>query len=285
MAFVIQNLRLTPTSFYAGPVDRWVTVIGSAIQYSTQALAQAVIDAYGMYAIVNTNPAKAIFSMLQSVQVITTTGAGVYTPTAGTSYIELEMCGGGGGGGGCASPTGTNVGLSGGGGGGGYLRKFITANFSGAAINVGAGGAGGVAGNNAGTAGGNTTFTLSGGAGTVFTANGGNGGLAGATGAAPQSAAGNNGGATTNGDLGITGESSKGGFITTQTSGLSSGGGGCPLGFGAPPATNPNLNVGLAGNAAAGFGGGGAGVIINGTAPALAGGNGKQGVMIIREYT
>ena len=117
-----------------------------------------------------------------------TSGSGTYTPTAGTQFIIVEMCGGGGGSGAASVTTGT-IAISGPGGAGAYVKFKMTAAQIGASLSygVGAGGTAGVGGASPG-AGGNGGATTFG----TWTANGGTG-TAGAAAGTTQSNGGNSG--------------------------------------------------------------------------------------------
>lgn len=219
---------------------------------------------------------------LLNVQVITS-GSGTYTPTAGTEFIIIELVGGGGGGGGADSSAGLSA-IAGSGGAGGYVRKRITANFDGAAYAVGTGGGGGAAANGAGTAGGDTTFTLP--ASTVYTAGGGGLGAGGSTGSAanigPQGGA---GGSATNGDINVPGGAA---FRGTRISAITAAAGqaGSSL-YGSASSPMPGIfadNSASAGADATGYGAGGQGSLCTGTGTATAGGDGSDGVIIIWEF-
>lgn len=219
-------------------------------------------------------------------QTITATGAGTYTPTTGTQSIVIELQGAGGGGGGVASPGASNVARAFAGLAGGYLRKRLTANFSGASYSVGAKGTGGSAGNNNGNNGGDTTFTDTAGSPTVYTASGGAGG-SGSTGFAPPLAqAGSAGAAATNGDINIQGGPTKPAVALATTALIGAGGGDAHLGFGAAQkALTAAASTSNGNNAAAGYGGGGGGGIATTTGAAASGGDGANGVIIIWEYS
>lgn len=120
-----------------------------------------------------------------NVQLITATGAGTYTPSAGTYAAIFELQAGGGGSGGTTGAGGQSA-QSGPGGGGGYLKIYATIANIGAscAVSVGAAGTAGSSGNNAGGAGGNTTITING---STWTAGGGAAGGGQASNAAAQS--------------------------------------------------------------------------------------------------
>lgn len=222
---------------------------------------------------------------LLGVQTITATGGGTYTPTAGTSWIVLELQGAGGGGAGRASPGTSNVAVGGGGSGGAWLRKRLTANFSGASYSIGTGGGGGAAGNNNGSAGGDTTFTDTAGSPTTYTAGGGSGG--GGTSGTPTQVVGPLlGGTATNGDVNVTGGISytsvgyPGPFFATGGNGGASRY--SPGAIGGYVAANPGSTAGVT---ASGKGGGGSGCAITGTGSAAAGGSGSDGLIIVWEYS
>lgn len=117
-----------------------------------------------------------------------TTGSGTYTPTAGTKFIIVEMCGGGGGSGAASVTTGT-IAISGPGGAGAYVKFSMTASQIGASLSyaVGGGGAGGAAGASPGAGGTGVATTFG-----SWTANGGTG-SAGAAAGTTQSNGGSSG--------------------------------------------------------------------------------------------
>ncbi len=221
---------------------------------------------------------------LINVQLITTTGSYTYSATAGTNSIIIELQGAGGGGGGVTTSTGSNVSLGAGGQGGGWLLKRLTANFSGATGVVGAKGTGGTAGANAGTAGADTTFIISGG-GTTYTAKG---GVAGSAPLGPFTGAfqfnPGAGNATTDGDLNISGFSPNLALTLSNNNGTSQNGGWSRYSSGAISNGLSGTNQSAAGVNAGGKGGGGSGAICTGTGVSRAGGNGTDGMVIIWEY-
>lgn len=222
---------------------------------------------------------------LIGVQTITTTGAGTYTPTAGTNAIIIEMVGAGGGGAGIAQAGASNTNFGNSGGGGAYLIKRLTVNFSGASYVVGAKGAGGAAGNNAGASGSDTTFTDTAGSPTTYTAAGGVGGPAGAASSShPRLSSIAAGGAATNGDVNQAGGYSGFGIAASATNLASGMGGASHFSSGAGPVRTGSANTSIAGNAAGGKGGGGSSAIGTGTGAAAAGGDGSDGMIRILEY-
>lgn len=200
---------------------------------------------------------------------------GTYTPSPGMVYCDVEAVAAGGGGGGAAGGSGTSA-AAGGGGYGGYSKKLFTTAQIGAsqAVAIGTAGTGGVAGNNAGGTGGNTTF------GALLTCNGGAGGSGSAaltTAGIP--AAGGAGGTASGGDINIRGSNGFAGFILgAANGGLSGQGGSGAFGAGGYP-SGPNG----AGNSGNGNGSGGSGGAAN-TAGNASGAPGSPGGLFIVEY-
>lgn len=195
-----------------------------------------------------------------------------WTKPAGLSFVIVEVLGAGGGGGG-ADQDGSNSGTGGGGGAGGYSRKKIPAAALGATetVTIGALGAGGAAGNNAGATGGASSF------GAHATANGGVGGSS----TAPASSAtviGGAGGAAADGDTNIQGQSGGGGMRSSTTIALPGEGGSTPYGNGARGKNNAAVN------ASTGYGAGGAGAASTTGGSDRAGGDGTAGLVIVYEY-
>lgn len=221
---------------------------------------------------------------LIGVQIITTTGSGTYTPTAGTASIIFELQGGGAGGAGVASPSSAQVTVGGGGSGGGWLRKRLIANFSGAGYVVGAKGAGGTAGNNNGAAGSDSTFTDTAGSPTTYTAGGGIAGVNRTTNAPPQDGRISVGGSATNGDMNVPGGASLGSLVSSVSVGWSGAGGPSKYSQGAAPVLSAGTGTSTAGVNADGYGGGGSGAISTNAGGAKAGGDGSNGVLVIYEY-
>jgi hypothetical protein len=218
-------------------------------------------------------------------QVITATGAGTYTPTAGTSSIVVEGVGGGGSGGGADAIAGqTAIGQSG--SGAGYFKVRLTANFSGAAYSVGTGGSAPAAGNNAGNNGAATTFTDTAGSPTIYTAPAGVGGALGVSANAASfygSVAGPAAGS--NGDIKIGGGPSGACHRLSASQGYTGNGGDSMLGKGGRGSGTFGGNTSQAGAAGTGYGSGGSGGVCEGTGAAVAGGAGANGVLIIWEYS
>lgn len=171
--------------------------------------------------------------------------------------------------------------------GGAYLLKRLTANFSGASYSVGAKGSGGAAGNNAGTNGGNTTFTDTAGSPTTYTATGGLGGSAGtALAVAPISRVAMTGSVpATNGDVNQDGWIGAWAITLATGSGTGCFGGNSRFGQGGFQNGLSGANTSVAGGAATGKGAGGGAAIANGSGADAAGGNGSDGVIIIYEYS
>lgn len=192
------------------------TIVTSGTVGSSTAIPVITYDVYGRLTSVTTaTPGTGLFN---NIVYISATGAGTYIPPAGLAGFIVEIVGAGGGSGGSAQGIGT-CGVGGSGGGGGYSSKrYISPLASGYAYNVGTKGTSGAAGNNAGTAGNQTTFD-------VMTASGGLPGAGMAAGSGVSFAAGGNGGTATGGDLNIFGEPGGHGTRLSGTIGASQKGG------------------------------------------------------------
>lgn len=188
--------------------------------------------------------------------------SGVYTPTTGTTSIEVEIRAAGGGGGGISNAAGSLT--AAGGGEGGRAIKRITSAFSGVTVTVGAGG---LAGDNTGSNG-STGSTTSFGA--LVTATGGTGG-SGATSVATRPPG--TGGSGASGDMNYRGSVGQPNISGSTVSGAGGGEGG---GGTRSSASNAAGIAGLNGG-----GGGGAG---GNSSTGFAGGAGGDGWVIIREY-
>lgn len=218
---------------------------------------------------------------LKSFTILTSGTAATYTTPAGITSLLVEAVGPGGGGGGGAISTGGGV-AGGGGGGGGYCRLWIAAAGASYTYTVGAGGAGGTAGNNAGSNG--ATQTLFSGTGASMAAGQGLGG--GGSAISTTSASRGNlggGGASSGGNVNITGGDGNYGYTTNAAgAGFSVGGYGGGT-FLAPGAVyNPAVATGTTAIANSGAGGSGAGAVNNGSA--FAGGAGATGIIIVWEF-
>lgn len=206
------------------------------------------------------------------------TSSTTYTPTPGTNSIIIEVQGGGGGGGAVPATSSSQYAVAGGGASGSYAKSLLTSGFSGVAITVGAGGAGGVAGLNNGSQGGTSSF------GALISCPGGFGGVSQAatangsvsfgqvTGSQVNASGGNifNGSSNT-ASLGF--GNSSGGFVSGSGCSSNFGGGG----RGVVGSSNPGVS-------AVSYGAGGGGAGNNASGSAQAGGNGAPGVVIIWEY-
>lgn len=222
-------------------------------------------------------------TFLQTVNYRIVTGTSTYTPTTGTVFALVEAVGGGGGGGGGNSSGAGNGSAGAGGGGGAYSKILYTAAELGAnaSVTIGAGGAGGTAGNNAGTAGGNTSFDPAGTGGTI-TANGGAGGGSAASTASAGTSSPGNGGSASGGTVNIPGSPGGYGWWTASLV-IIAGGNGGNASIGNGYGNNIGANSGSAGIGSGNYGGGGDGArAAAGTD--RAGGNGGNGVVIITEF-
>jgi hypothetical protein len=221
-------------------------------------------------------------SVLINRQILT--GAGIYIATPGTKSVVVEGQAGGASGGGADAVAGQTA-IAQSGTGGAYFSVRLTDNFDGAAFVVGSGGLAPAVGNNIGNAGGNTTFTTTGGAPVVYSATGGNPGPAGVSAAATSFHGPNTGpAAPANGDIKIGGGSTEASFRNGATQGFTPCGGDSVLGKGGRGASTFGGNTSMGGAAGTGFGSGGSGGVCEGTGAAVAGGAGAPGTIIVWEY-
>jgi len=200
------------------------------------------------------------------------TSSGTYTPTAGTTSIEVTAVGGGGGGGGSAAMSASQFAAAGGGGAGGTSVSRLTTGFSSVAVTIGAGGAGGTGAAN-GSAGSATSF------GSVA-ANGGAGGSFANAAAIASTQLGGGGGTASGGSIFNSIGGAGGSAIAFGSTNLVSGSGGNSTLGGGGPAIAGTAN----GQNGQGPGGGASGAVGQNSATAQAGGTGANGIVIVREY-
>ena len=200
-----------------------------------------------------------------------------YTRTAGATRGRVRLVGGGGGGGG-AQGTAAQAAAAGGGASGAVVEAWVALPAT-ATYAIGGAGAGGTAGNNNGSTGGDTVFDSGG---LVLSAGGGSGGQGGNTGTTFASRAGGTG---ADGDLnGSTGWTVKGvdgsiGLRFSATQAVSGEGAACTFGGGGGAVTNATGKA-----PTGGYGGGGGGAATIG-ATNRAGGDGMPGLIIVEEYS
>lgn len=213
-----------------------------------------------------------------TTQYFTTSANPTYTPNANLLFAIVECVGQGGGGGGAAASA-TGVSSGGGGGAGGYSRVRLTAAQIGVSQTVTntAAANGGATGNNAGTAGNDTSL------GSLCVGKGGSGGGGAATTASGTSGAGGvaasgTGDFKVSGNPGLVGHS---GTITTAVDSSGAGGNG-PWGGGAPGVLGSASAVN--GGAGTACGAGGAGGSVVGSASTAAGGAGGNGCVTVTEF-
>lgn len=209
---------------------------------------------------------------------ILTVGSGNYTVPANVNKIRVQLQGPGGGGGGVHGEA-SKAAAAAGGGAGAYVDVLLTVSPSDTlAYNVPAGGAGGTAGTNPGSAAASdTTITQSA---TTYTAAKGSGGATAAAGTAVLINAGGAGGAATNGDMNHSGQPGFDGLVLSGT--VSKSGNGAPSRFGGGAVGRAGNG---AGNTGSGYGAGGSGANRINSAVDSAGGDGAPGVILIEEYS
>ncbi len=206
-------------------------------------------------------------------RIFQTAGTHAYTPTAGTTLIDVMVIGGGGAGGGAGATGPGQVSAGAGGGGGGYALKRISAGFAGTVVTVGAGGVG-VA-NQIGGAGGVSSF------GPHCSATGGAGGSLGAPAVSPPIMPSGHGagGSGVGGDIVALGGC--GHWAIYSPAPTSGGGGHSYLGGGASPVSgtsggNPAFSPGAGGSGGAAMANVGSGAM---------GGHGKPGIVVVWEFS
>lgn len=205
----------------------------------------------------------------------TQTKATQFTAMSGTAFVEIECQGGGAGGGGVAA-DGVNPAVAGGGGAGAYGLGRFTSGFSTLAITVGDGGAGGLVGDNFGTAGGVSSV------GVLMSSPGGVAGKGGTPIVAPFA----NGGTPYSDDavganlLKINGGNGSYGLAVGGQNAAGGAGGASKFGSGAPPTSNrpgfPAKNYGSGGTGAGAY---------STSSTGFPGGVGFAGIVIVREFS
>jgi len=205
-------------------------------------------------------------------------GTTTYTPGAGcnNALFKLQAAGGGGGG---ANTAAVSAAAGGGGSAGSYLEKYIPVSPSTTyTVAVGSGGTAGIASGGTGGIGGVTTVTVGG---TTYTANGGLGGIGSPAGTTISAVLGGGSPAiSTNGDVNTGGSPGSMGLTMTGLLAVSGFGGSCLWGDGG----NSSASQG-AGKAGIGFGAGGGGACCINGGTAVAGAAGKDGRIVIEEYS
>lgn len=204
------------------------------------------------------------------------TASGTYDKPTGLKFIEVKAVGGGGGGGGVAGATASDFGAGGGGGAGGcaIITIYASALSASETVTVGAGGTGGI-GSLSGSSGGNTTF------GAHCTGGGGTGGGGHTSSANAKTRFGGQGGTATGGDINITGGPGGIGVAVDSASlGANGGPGGSSVMGGGAYSSSGDIN----GNNATGYGGGGGGAVDTGSTSTFNGGDGADGLIIVKEY-
>jgi len=212
----------------------------------------------------------------RSSSLVIFTSSGSYSKPDGLKFIEVTIVGGGGGGGGMDGQGGGTFAAGKPGGGGGASIKMILASALSASetVTIGAGGTGGAAGVFSGSAGGTTSL------GSHCSATGGSGGPGKLGDSLLEAYEGVAGGLGSGGDIDIDG--GPGGVsveVSSGSRGAASGNGGGSIFSGGAKSENDQD-----GDDALGYGGGGSGGSGTNLSTNYAGGEGSDGIIIIKEF-
>lgn len=223
--------------------------------------------------------------------IFTSGTAQTFTPTTGAKYFKVTVTGGGGGGGGSDTDA-TGAGAGAGGEAGGTCIKWYTAAEMGATATytVGTAGTGGLAAGGTGDIDGTDTTFAPAGSGATLTAAGGDGGGGSGT-ATTDSTAGLGGqleGTATGGDINISGGGGQSGVTGLEGSGFAPfaiGGMGGASYWGGGGRGGQRLSAGdSAGSSSVAYGAGGGGAASTDSATGAAGGDGKDGIIVIEQF-
>ena len=281
-----EALSALSSGFQAGKASS--AQINKALRQSSvmsYVLAQFISDSTSSDVLDNGVPDSILTSMKSAMtnltpgrllNVVTIYTSGTYTPTPGTKKIIVEMVGGGGGGAGSRAASGGGVAVGGAGGAGSYARGQFTSGFNSVQVTVGSKGQGGTLSWAYASDGGSSNF------GNLISAAGGAAGQpAGPTNNFPFSTSAAAVSAGTSG-ANIVGSSGDGASSSVVLSGgvvIASPGGSSHFGAGGYiTALNSN---GINGS---GYGAGGGPSAVTSGNPAVVGGDGASGIVIVWEY-
>lgn len=220
---------------------------------------------------------------IRSVNLVTITVNGTYTPPANLAYAMVEVIGGGGGGGGSAGNASPQTAGSAGGGSGGYSRSiYPRATLAPSqAVTIGTGGTGGT-GSVSGNSGSTTLF------GALMQAGGGGGGAFGSPSAGLTNATSGQGGTSAGGQLNMAGTNGDDGFgvvIAPDSFGEGGNGGSSYFGGGGEGYTGSSAGPGgQNGDGGRSYGAGGGGAITINNGGTFTGGSGLGGLVLITEF-
>jgi len=233
---------------------------------------EIIADRYITIRYNSTNDRFEIVNSKQAGTITVITASGNYTKPAGLLFADVILVGGGGAGGGISGAgAGTYAGAGGGGGGGYSMKRYLDSDLSSSeAVVIGAGGVGVSAA--AGGSGGTSTFKS-------LSVTGGSGANAITTVAALSLSIGGDAGVGSGGDVDGYGVSGGFGIALAAANKISGAGGSSVAGGGrnSRTATGDGLQ-GLS------YGAGGSGAAASNVATDYLGGDGVDGIMIVKEY-
>jgi len=261
------------------------------VRWSSASTSWVLIDATGTFQTAQTAPVGTSTTQIATTQFVSQvqgkllatrswTVTSTYTPTPGTTQVEIWLVGGGGGSGGAAA-TGSGQFSAGGGGIAGAFAYtgLIAVPASGTIITVGSGGVGATAGNNNGSPGGVSSV------GSIISCPGGGGGAGGGASSYSNTVAriGDPSAAPTGATF-LTVRGAPATNVVGFSSGLIKGGDGGASFFGTGGAGGHSV-TNSAGAPGLNYGSGGGGPAIGQNGAAQSGANGFGGIVIIKEYS
>ena len=279
-SYTVSGTSLTLGGTISASDSCWVLFLGRTVGTKTPAVGSVTNDML-VGSIATSKLADITANGLTNINYQSFSSSGTYTPTTGMAFCEVYCTGGGGGGGGVDGDDTSLAHSTGGGGAGGTAIKIYTASEIGAnaTVTIGSGGSGATNGGN-GASGGNSSFAPAGAGGTI-TGNGGSGST-GFNGGNPEVRGGGSGSTASGGDINITGNSGGVGSNSGESA-IGGQGGNSYFSGGAIGGSVVRSNATSNGADAVQGAGGGGGAVRNSTSIGQ-GGNGGNGIVIVKEF-